>query len=181
MNAMANKTSMKTAKVAKKSTAARTAANPTNSRKTPPRSSLSASRKPAKPWKTLAGDYPPMTKTYGDEAVQAYFATIRDWKLDVVRRLDALITRLVPGVRKAVRGESPFYGVRGQGWFLNYHCFIKYVKITFYRGTSLRPAPLGKSRHPEARYFDIYKDEKFDQPLIASWVKQASELPGVRM
>jgi hypothetical protein len=178
---MANKSSMKTAKVAKKSTATRVAAKPSKSRTLVLRLAIPASRKPAKPWKPRAGDYPPMTKTYGDEAVQAYFATIRDWKLDVVRRLDALITRLVPGVRKAVRGESPFYGVRGQGWFLNYHCFIKYIKITFYRGTSLRPVPAGKSRHPEARYFDIYKDEKFNQPLIASWVQQASELSGVRM
>jgi hypothetical protein len=110
--------------------------------------------------------------------VRAYIAAMPGWKRGVGRRLDALIVRTVPRVRKAVRWNSPFYGVEGQGWFLSFHCFTKYVKVTFLRGTSLRPLPPGESKHKEVRYFDIHEDDEFDEERVASWIKQASELPG---
>jgi hypothetical protein len=103
------------------------------------------------------------------------------WKRDVGRRLDAIIVRTVPGVHKAVKWNSPFYGVEGNGWFLNLHCFTKYVKVAFFRGTSLRPVPPGESKHKEVRYLDIREDDEFDEKQFALWVKQASKLPGERM
>jgi hypothetical protein len=114
--------------------------------------------------------------------VQAYIAAMPGWKRDVGRRLDALIVRTVPGVRKAVKWNSPFYGVEdeGQGWFLSFHCFTKYIKVTFFRGTSLRPVPPGASKHKDVRYLDIHEDE-LDEAQFAAWVKQANQLPGERM
>jgi hypothetical protein len=100
------------------------------------------------------------------------------WKRDVGRRLDALIERAVPGVRKAVKWNSPFYGVEGQGWFLSLHCFAKYVKVAFVRGASLRPLPPGESKQKDVRYLDIREGEPLDEKLVSSWVRQASELPG---
>jgi len=100
------------------------------------------------------------------------------WKRDVGRRLDALIMRTVPDVRKAVKWNSPFYGVEGQGWFLNFHCFTKYVKVAFFRGASLRPLPPGESKQKEVRYLDIHADDQLDEDLVASWIQQASELRG---
>lgn len=100
------------------------------------------------------------------------------WKSEIGRRLDALIVRTVPGVRKAVKWNSPFYGVEGRAWFLSFHCFTKYVKVTFFRGRSLRPHPPGESKHKEVRYLDVYEDEHFDQAQFARWVEQASRLPG---
>ncbi|MGK9166301.1 DUF1801 domain-containing protein [Inquilinus limosus] len=100
-----------------------------------------------------------------------------DWKSDIGRRLDALIVRTVPDVRKAVKWNSPFYGLEGQGWFLSFHCFTKYIKVTFFRGTSLRPVPPGESKHKEVRYLDIREGE-LDEAQVAAWVKQASQLPG---
>ena len=97
------------------------------------------------------------------------------------RRLDALIVRAVPGVSKAVRWNSPFYGIEGEGWFLGIHCFTKYVKVAFFRGTSLRPVPPGESKQKEVRYFHIYEDDQIDEAQFADWVKQASQLPGERM
>jgi hypothetical protein len=113
--------------------------------------------------------------------VQAYIAAMPGWKRDVGRRLDALIVRTVPGVRKAVKWNSPFYGVEdeGQGWFLSFHCFAKYIKVTFFRGTSLRPVPPGPSKHKDVRYLDVHEDELEAQ--FAAWVKQANQLPGERM
>jgi hypothetical protein len=128
----------------------------------------------------LAGGNPQIAKAYGDAPVQAYIAAMPGWKRDVGRRLDALIVRTVPGVHKAVKCNSPFYGIEGQGWFLSYHCFTKYVKVTFFRGTSLRPVPPGESKHPEVRYLDIHENDQFEAQL-ADWVKQASQLPGERM
>jgi hypothetical protein len=96
----------------------------------------------------------------------------------VGRRLDALIVRTVPHVHKAVRWNSPFYGVEGQGWFLAFHCFTKYVKVIFIRGRSLRPLPPVESRDPDTRYFHIHGDDELDEELVASWIEQASELPG---
>jgi hypothetical protein len=100
------------------------------------------------------------------------------WKRDVGRRLDALIGRTVPTVRKAVRWNSPFYGVEGQGWFLSFHCFEKYIKVAFFRGTSLRPAPPIGSRQKEVRYWHIHEGDELDEQLVASWIRQAAEIPG---
>ena len=113
--------------------------------------------------------------------MQAYIATMPGWKRDVGRRLDALIGRTVPGVRKAVKWNSPFYGIEGQGWLLSFHCFTKYVKVAFFRGISLRPLPPGESKHREVRYLDIREDDRLDEAQLAAWVKQASLLPGERM
>jgi hypothetical protein len=126
----------------------------------------------------LAGGNPQIAKADGDAAVQAYIAAMPDWKRDVGRRLDALVVRTVANVRKAVKWNSPFYGIEGQGWFLNVHCFTKYVKVAFFRGTSLRPLPPGASKHKEVRYLDIHEDDELDEALVASWIRQASELPG---
>ena len=137
------------------------------------------SRKAAKP-ALLAGGNPQIAKADGDAPVQAYIAAMPGWKRGIGRRLDALIARVVPGVRKAVKWNSPFYGVEGQGWFLSFHCFTKYVKVTFFRGASLRPVPPGESKHKNVRYLDIHEDE-LDEVQLTAWVKQASELPGEKM
>ncbi|MGE0237616.1 MAG: DUF1801 domain-containing protein [Parvibaculaceae bacterium] len=137
-------------------------------------------RNDAKP-KLLSGGNPQIAKAYGDAPVQAYIAAMPGWKRDVGRRLDALITRTVPGVSKAVKWNTPFYGIEGQGWFTAYHCFNKYVKVTFFRGTSLEPEPPGPSKHKEVRYLDIPENGPFDEAQFIDWVKQASRLPGEKM
>jgi hypothetical protein len=109
--------------------------------------------------------------------VQAFITAMPGWKRDVGRRLDALIVRTVPNVRKAVKWNSPFYGIEDQGWFLNFHCFTTYVKVAFFRGTSLRPVPPGASKHKDVRYIDIHEGE-LDEAQMATWVKQAAALPG---
>jgi hypothetical protein len=129
----------------------------------------------------LAGGNPQIAKAEGDSPVQAYIAAMPGWKRDVGRRLDGLITLSAGGVRKAVKWNSPFYGVENEGWFLSYHCFTKYVKVTFFRGTSLRPLPPGESKQKEVRYLDIHENEPIDEAQFVVWVKQASQLPGVRM
>ncbi|RWX63750.1 DUF1801 domain-containing protein [Mesorhizobium sp. M4B.F.Ca.ET.089.01.1.1] len=129
----------------------------------------------------LSGGNPQIAKGYGDAPVQAYIAAMPGWKRDVGRRLDALIARAIPGVEKAVKWNSPLYGVEGQGWFLGVHCFTKYVKVAFFRGTSLNPLPPGESRTKETRYLDIREDDQVDEAQFAEWVKQASRLPGERM
>ncbi len=126
----------------------------------------------------LAGGNPQIAKADGDAPVQAYIAAIPGWKRDVGRRLDMLIVRTVPGVRKAVKWNSPLYGVEGQDWFLGVHCFTHYVKVAFFRGRSLRPVPPGESKDKDTRYLDIHEDDQFDEELVASWIRQASELPG---
>ena len=128
----------------------------------------------------LSGGNPQIAKGYGDAPVQAYIAAMPGWKSDVGRRLDAIIERAVPGVSKAVKWNSPFYGLEGQGWFLSFHVFARYVKVTFFRGTSLRPVPPGQSKHEEVRYLDIHEDQ-LDEAQFADWVKQASVLPGERL
>jgi len=140
----------------------------------------SAARKPTEPV-LLSGGNPQIAKGYGDAPVQAYVAAMPGWKSDVGRRLDALIARTVPDVRKAVKWNSPFYGVEDQGWFLSFHCFTKYIKVAFFRGTSLRPVPPGESKQKEVRYLDIHEDDGLDEAQFAEWVKQASQLPGERM
>jgi hypothetical protein len=156
MNTMPGKTSRKSAKVAKKAAPKRVGAKPT----------------------LLAGGNPQIAKAEGDAPVQAYIAAMPGWKRDVGRRLDALIVRTVPGVRKAVKWNSPFYGVEGRGWFLGIHCFTKYVKVTLFRGVSLRPLPPGESKHKEVRYLDIREDEHLDEAQLATWIRQAAALPG---
>jgi hypothetical protein len=156
---MAGKTSAKSTKAARKATTKRPAAKPV----------------------LLSGGNPQIAKGDGDAPVQAYIAAMPGWKRDVGRHLDALIIRAVPGVRKAVKWNSPFYGVGDQGWFLSFHCFTGYVKVTFFRGTSLRPLPPGESKHKEVRYLDIYEDDQLDEAQLDAWVKQASELHGERL
>ena len=126
----------------------------------------------------LAGGNPQIAKADGDAPVQAYIAGMPGWKHDVGRRLDALIVRAVPDVQKAVKWNSPFYGIAGQGWFLNYHCFTKYVKVAFFRGTSLSPRPPGESKSKDVRYLDIHEDDELDEGLLTSWFRQAAKLPG---
>ena len=125
----------------------------------------------------LSGGNPQIAKADGDAPVQAYIAAMPGWKREVGRRLDALIARHVPDVRKAVKWNSPFYGVEGQGWFLSFHVFTRYVKVTFFRGTSLRPVPPGVSKHEDVRYVDVHEDD-LDEAQMAVWVKQAAMLPG---
>lgn len=131
--------------------------------------------------KLLTGGNPQIAKADGDPPVQAYIAAMPGWKRDIGRHLDALIERTVPSVRKAVRWNCPFYGVEGQGWFLSYYCFTKYVKVTFHNGTSLRPLPPVESKHPDVRYFKIHQDEPLDEELVVSWIRQASQLSGERL
>lgn len=128
----------------------------------------------------LSGDNPQIAKGYGDAPVQAYIAAIPGWKRDVARRLDALIARTIPGVSKAVKWNSPFYGLEGQGWFVSFHCFTNYMKVTFFRGTSLRPMPPGESKHEQVRYLDV-REGQLDEAQFVDWVKQASALPGERL
>ena len=127
--------------------------------------------------KLLSGGNPQIPKGYGDGPVQAYIAAIPGWKRELGRRIDALVVRTVPGVQKAVKWNSPFYGLEDRGWFLSFHCFTKYIKLTFFRGRSLTPVPPGESKHPEVRYQDVYEDQ-LDEAQLLDWVRQASELPG---
>ncbi len=166
---MAAKTSRKPAK-AKKAAAKRIAA------KTARKAQSSKAAKPT----LLSGGNPQIAKGYGDAPVQAYIAAMPGWKREVGRSLDVLIVRTVPGVHKAVKWNSPFYGVEDGVWFLSFHVFAKYVKVAFFRGASLRPVPPGVSKHKDVRYLDIYEDQ-LDEAQFAAWVKQASQLPGERM
>jgi hypothetical protein len=137
-------------------------------------------KSPTKPV-LLSGGNPQIAKGDGDAPVQAYIAAMPGWKHDVGRRLDTLIVKTVPKVCKAVKWNSPFYGVEQGSWFLSFHCFDKYVKVTFFRGTSLQPVPPGTSKTPETRYLDIREDELLDEAQLTSWVQQASQLPGERL
>jgi hypothetical protein len=139
----------------------------------------SAAKKAAKP-KLLSGGNPQIAKGYGDAPVQAYIAAMPGWKRELGARLDALITRAVPRVRKAVKWNSPFYGVSDNVWFLSFHVFTKYVKVAFFRGASLTPPPPGASKQKHVRYLDIHEGE-FDEAQFVAWVKQASKLPGEKM
>src|SRR6266516_152350 len=129
----------------------------------------------------LSGGNPQIAKAGGDAPVQAYIARMPGWKRNLGKRLDALIVRNVPNVRKAVKWNSPLYGIEGQGWFLGVHTFTHYVKVAFFRGTSLRPVPPGKSKSKDTRTLDIHEDDPPDEARLAAWVKQASLLPGERM
>lgn len=149
-------------------------------KKAAPKRKKPAPRKAGKPV-LLAGDNPQIPKGEGDAPVRAYIAAIPGWKRKIAKRVDELVVRTVPGVRKAVKWNSPLYGVGDGTWFLSYHCFTKYLKVTFFRGTSLRPVPPGLSKHKEIRYFDIREDEPLDDAQLASWIEQASRLPGEKL
>lgn len=152
---------------------------PTKVQTTRPKKSSPAPA-PSKP-KLLSGGNPQIAKGYGDAPVQAYIAAMPGWKRDVGRRLDALIVRTVPSVHKAVKWNSPVYGIEGDGWFLSLHCFAKYIKVAFFRGTSLEPEPPEPSKHATTRYVHIHEDDELDEAQFTAWVKQASRLPGEKM
>ena len=139
----------------------------------PKRGAADSGKKPA----VLSGGNPQIAKAEGDAPVRAYIAAMPGWKRDVGKRVDALIARAVPKVRRAVKWNSPFYGVEDKGWFLQFHVYAKYVKVTFFKGTSLKPVPPGESKHPEVRYLDITEDG-FDEKQFSDWVKQAAAIPG---
>lgn len=126
----------------------------------------------------LSGGNPQIAKADGAAPVRAYIAAMPGWKRDVGRRLDRLIVKTVPGVCKAVKWNSPLYGIAGRGWFLGYHCLTNYVKVSFFRGATLIPMPPGTSKQKHVRYFDIYEDTILDEELVADWIRQASALPG---
>ena len=130
-----------------------------------------------KPVVLLSGGNPQIAKADGDAPVQAYIAAMPGWKRDLGRRLDDLIARAVPGVEKAVQWNSPFYGVEGRGWFLSYHCFTRYVKVTFFLGRSLSPLPPGSGKDPDSRWVDLHEGA-FDEERMTEWVRQAAALPG---
>ena len=131
----------------------------------------------SKPVRLLSGGNPQIAKADGDAPVQAYIAAMPGWKSELGRRIDALIMQTVPEVRKAVRWNSPFYGVEGQGWFLSYHVFTRYVKVTFLQGASLDPAPPGSGKDKDARWLDIYEDG-FEDYQMVEWIRQAAAIPG---
>ncbi len=128
----------------------------------------------------LSGGNPQIAKADGDAPVQAFISAMPGWKQDVGRRLDDLIARTVPDVRKAVRWNTPFYGIEGQGWFLGFHCLTKYVKVAFLNGSSLSPLPPVESKNSGTRYFHIFEGDELDEAVFASWLRQASKLPGER-
>jgi hypothetical protein len=155
-------------------------------RKTSTKTAKPAARTPTKPRprraakpRLLTGGNPQTAKADGDAPVQAYIAAMPGWKRDVGRRLDALVTKTVPGVRKAVRWNSPFYGVEGRGWFLGVHCVSKYVKVAFFAGAALTPEPPIASKKPGVRYAHIHEGEPFDEKLWTSWIRQAAAHPGM--
>ncbi|MFY2559798.1 DUF1801 domain-containing protein [Corallococcus terminator] len=179
---MAGKTTKKTTKAAKKTVAKKTVAKPRATKTAKPRTAAAKASTPkSSPPRLLSGGNPQIAKGYGDAPVQAYIAAMPGWKRDLGARLDALITRTVPGVSKAVKWNTPLYGVEDQGWFLGIHCFAKYVKVAFLNGSSLRPLPPGESKTPNTRYLDLREDDALDEAQFTAWVKQASKLPGERM
>lgn len=156
---MADSISVKAAKTTKKAPARQAAAEPV----------------------LLSGGNPQIAKGYGDAPVQAYIEAMPGWKSEVGRRLDALIVRTVPNVQKAVKWNSPFYGMEDDGWFLGLHCFTKYIKLAFFRGSALHPVPPVASKSGDTRYFHIHENDQLDETQLAAWIQQASQLPGERM
>ncbi len=131
--------------------------------------------------KLLSGGNPQIPKADGDAPVQAYIRAMPGWKRDVGRELDRVVVRGVPDVKKAVRWNSPFYGVEGEGWFLSFHCFTKYIKVTFLNGTSLRPVPPIESKHQAVRYLHIHENDALDESQMTDWIRQAAALPGEKL
>jgi hypothetical protein len=140
-----------------------------------------APKRSAKKPVLLSGGNPQIAKGFGDAPVKAYLAAMPGWKRAVGRRLDALVAGAVPGVKKAVKWNTPLYGVEDGVWFLSFHCFDRYVKVAFFRGAALSPVPPVSSKHKDVRYFHIHEDDEFDEAQFTDWVKQASRLPGERM
>ncbi len=128
--------------------------------------------------KLLSGGNPQIPKGDGEEPVQAYLAAMPGWKGDVGYQLDALITKTIPDVRKAIRWNSPFYGVEGQGWFVSFHCITKYIKVAFFQGASLKPKPPVESKQKNVRYLHIFEHDTIDEQQVSDWLRQAAELPG---
>ena len=147
--------------------------------KKPTKASMNSTENAGGGVRLLSGGNPQIAKADGDAPVQAYIAAMPGWKSDVGRRLDDLIVRNTPNVRKAVRWNSPFYGIEGQGWFLSYHCFTRYIKVTFLNGATLDPVPPGSGKDPDSRWVDIYEGE-LDEAQIETWVRQAAAIPGWR-
>ena len=143
------------------------------------KSKAAPKEKAVKP-KLLSGGNPQIAKGYGDAPVQAYIAAVPDWRRDICLRLDAIITKAAPGVKKAVKWNSPFYGKIENAWFLSFHVFTRYVKVAFFNGASLKPPPPGASKQARVRYYDIHEGA-FDEKQFTSWVKQANKLPGEKM
>ena len=131
-----------------------------------------------KPVKLLSGGNPQIAKADGDAPVQQYIRAMPGWKRDVGRKIDSLVEQAVPDVKKAVKWKSPFYGVEGQGWFLSFHVFSRYVKVTFFYGRLLKPMPPGESKHKDVRYLDIHEDDEIDEVQFRKWLKQAASIPG---
>lgn len=129
----------------------------------------------------LSGGNPQIPKGEGDEPVQSYIAAMPEWKREIGERLDELIVGAVPDVHKAVKWNQPFYGHEGEGWFLAFRCYTKYVQLQFFRGTSLDPVPPKESKHDEVRYLDIHEEDDLDEAQLTSWIKQASKLPGEKI
>ncbi|MGP1346553.1 MAG: DUF1801 domain-containing protein [Phycisphaerales bacterium] len=136
-----------------------------------------ATANPATP-KLLSGGNPQIPKGDGDGPVQAYIAAMPGWKGNIGRRLDELIVATVPSARKAVRWNTPFYGIEGRGWFIAFHCMTRYIKVTFFNGASLKPPPPIESKYPAVRYFHIHEDDALDEAQLTKWIKQAAKLPG---
>jgi hypothetical protein len=173
---------------ARRAKAAKKSAKPTV-KKAPKKAASKAAKKaprsavmkrPAKTGKTrlLSGGNPQIAKGDGDAPVQAYINAVPGWKQAVARRLDALIVASVPKAQKAVKWNSPFYGIEGRGWFLSFHVFARYVKVAFFRGTSLAPHPPGTSKNAEVRYLDLHEGDELDEAQLRAWFKQAAKLPG---
>lgn len=158
-----------------KKTPVRKASDKKSNSKSPKVASRSSRQRP----RLLSGGNPQVAKGDGDAPVQVYLAAMPGWKRDVGQRLDALIVRVVPNLRKAVRWNSPFYGVEGRGWFLGVHCATNYIKLAFFNGASLRPIPPVASTQKQVRYFHIHEGEPLDEELLAGWIRQAIELPGM--
>jgi len=159
-------------------TGKKTARTRATSKQTSSRASKKPIRRKSPKPRLLAGGNPQIAKADGEGPVQAYIDALDGWKRDAVRRVDALVTKSVPQVRKAVRWNSPMYGMAGRGWFLSIHTFTKYIKIAFFRGTSLKPLPPGDSKSKEMRYVHVHEDGVLDEVQFNAWVKQASKLPG---
>lgn len=149
---------------------------PTTSRPAPQQAKASSGSP-----RLLSGGNPQIAKGYGDEPIKAYIAAMPGWKKDIGQQLDKLIVKAVPKVHKAVKWNSPLYGIEGQGWFISLHCFAKYIKIAFFRGTSLKPVPPEPSKTKETRYVHIHEGDELDEKQLTEWIKQASRLPGERM
>ncbi len=131
--------------------------------------------------KLLSGGNPQIPKGYGDAPVQAWIAAIPGWKRDVARKVDALIMRAAPQAKKAVKYNSPLYGLDGETWFVSMHVFARYVKVAFFMGALLNPIAPGASKQKHVRYLDIHEDDKIDEAQVIKWVKQASKLPGEKL